>query len=164
MAEDIIVSGSLSNRKTDTEIAAAIYNALKWNEAVEDEKIKIIVEDGKVKLEGEVEWDYQRTHVTEAIQHLNGVRSVINLIRLIPKIKPKDVAEKIKKSFQRSASIDSENIIITIEGSKVILSGKVRSLAEKDDAMHAAWNAPGVIDVVDKLVIELPEIIYESDL
>ena len=64
LAEDIKVSGGLSNRKTDTEIAA-------------------------VKLEGEVEWDYQRTHVTEAIQHLNGVRSVINLIRLAPKINPK---------------------------------------------------------------------------
>ena len=80
------------------------------------------------------------------------------------KLQPKDIGRKIKKSFQRSASIDAENIHISIEGSNVILSGNVRSLAEKDDAMQAAWNAPGVTDVIDNLIIEIPESITDDGL
>ena len=80
------------------------------------------------------------------------------------KLQPKDIGKKIKKSFQRSASIDAENIIISVDGSKVTLSGNVRSLAEKEDAMRAAWNVSGVTDVIDNLVIEIPESITDEGL
>src|SRR5665647_1609924 len=157
VAEDIQVGISPGYRKTDAEIAEAVLNALKWHSAVQEEKIKIKVEDGNVKLEGEVEWEYQRTNAKAAIENLTGVRSVINFITVKPKISTTEIQKKINDAFHRSATIDSKKIIANVDGSRVILSGKVRSFSEKEDAISAAWNAPGVISVESKLEIEEPE-------
>lgn len=162
VAEEIQVGISPSFKKTDTEIAEAVLNALKWHTAVQEEKIKIKVEDGIVKLEGEVEWEYQRTNAKTAIENLSGVRSVINLINVKPKITSTDIKQKINAAFHRSATIDAGKVTVEVEGSKVTLSGKVRSFVEKEDAERAAWAAPGVISVVSKLEIEVPEFVFEE--
>jgi osmotically-inducible protein OsmY len=133
---------------------------LKWNSAVQEEKIKIKVEDGIVKLEGEVEWDYQRTQAKRSIESLNGVKMVIDLISLKPRVSADGIEEKISAAFQRHASIDAKSIDVSVSGSKVILRGKVRSFTEKDDAADAAWAAPGVTSVENHLSIEVPELAY----
>lgn len=161
VAEDIQVGISPDYRKTDTEIAEAVINAMKWHTMIPEEKIKVKVEDGDVKLEGEVEWEYQRSQAKTAIQNLTGVRSVINLITVKPKITATDIKQKISSAFQRSATIDAEKINTEIMGNKVILRGKVRSFAEKEDAEIAAWNSPGVSNVESKLEIEEPEYAFE---
>lgn len=162
VAEDIQVGISPEFRKTDAEIAEAVLNALKWHTGVQEEKIKIRVEDGHVRLEGEVEWEYQRNQAQTAIENLAGVKSVINLIGIKPKISSGDIQQKINAAFHRSANIDSGKISVEVSGSKVILNGKVRSFAEKEDAEVAAWNAPGVISVESKLEIEQPEYAFEE--
>jgi osmotically-inducible protein OsmY len=163
VAEDIEVGISPIYRRTDAEIAEAVLDALKWHTAVQEEKIKIKVEDGNVKLEGEVEWEYQRTMAKTAIENLAGVRFVINLITVKPKISPSDIQEKIIAAFHRSATVDSSKIRAEVEGSKVTLSGTVRSIAEKEDAENAAWFAPGVMSVVNKIEIEVPEYEFEEE-
>jgi len=154
VAEDIQVGISPVFRKTDTEIAEAVLNALKWHSAVQEEKIKIKVEDGNVRLDGQVEWDFQRNNAKTAIENLTGVRSVLNLITVKPKATSSDIQQKISSAFHRSATIDAEKITAEVSGSKVILYGKVRSIAEKEDAETAAWNAPGITSVENKLEIE----------
>ena len=99
VAEDIQVGISPGNRKTDAEIAEAVLNILKWHAAIREDKIKIKVEDGVVKLEGEVEWDYQRINAKTAIENMAGVRSVINLITVRPKIKASDIHQKINSAL-----------------------------------------------------------------
>ena len=159
IAEDIQIGVSPAYKKTDTEIAEAVLNALKWHTAVQEEKIKIKVEDGNVRLDGEVEWEYQRSNAKTAIENLSGVRSVINFITVKPRATATDVRQKIASAFHRSATIDAEKITTEVVGSKVVLKGKVRSIAEKEDAEIAAWNAPGVTILENKLTVEEP--VYE---
>ncbi len=162
VAEEIQVGVSPSFRKTDTEIAEAVLNALKWHAAIQEEKIKIKVEDGTVKLEGEVEWDYQRINAKTAIENLTGVRAVINAITVRPKVSSFDVQQKINAAFHRSATIDAGKIVAEVNGSKVALRGRVRSIAEKEDAEIAAWNAPGITNVDSRIEIEVPEFAFED--
>ena len=107
IAEDIQIGVSPSNKKTDTEIAEAVVNALKWHTAVQEEKIKIKVENGLVRLEGEVEWEYQKTNAKSAVANLAGVNGVINLIVVKPKIVSSAIEKRINEAFHRSATIDS---------------------------------------------------------
>ncbi|MDR3716402.1 MAG: BON domain-containing protein [Puia sp.] len=162
VAEDIQVGVSPSFRKTDAEIAEAVLNALKWNTLIPDEKIKIAVENGVVTMEGELFWEYQRNAAAIAVGTLAGVKRVNNLITIKSDISvsPSDVRQKIFAAFQRSATIDSGRVSVEVIGKRVILSGKVRSLGEKEDAVYAAWSAPGVTAVENKLSVEEEQLAY----
>lgn len=162
IAEDIQIGVSPLNQRTDAEIAAEVLNALKWHTAVQEDKIKIKVENGNVRLEGEVEWEYQRASAKAAIENLYGVKSVTNFITLKAKVTTTDIEQKINAAFHRSATIDSEKIHAEVNGSKVTLRGRVRSMAEKDDAEIAAWNAPGVTSVHSLIEINVPEYAFEE--
>jgi osmotically-inducible protein OsmY len=160
IAEDIQIGVSPVYRKTDAEIAEAVVNALKWHSAVPDDKIKVKVDDGNVTLEGEVEWEYQRISAKTAIQNLSGVRSVINLMTIKPKLNAFELEQKIMTAFKRNATVDALKVNVSTIGSKVILTGKVRSFAESEDAEDVAWAAPGVYQVENNLNIEEPELVY----
>lgn len=157
IAEDIQIGVSPASQKTDTEIAEAVLNALKWNSAVQEEKVKIKVENGVVKLEGEVEWEYQRNNAKIAIENLLGVKSVINLITVKPRTTAKDIQQKISSAFHRHATLDANQITVEVNGHKAYLYGTVRSLAEKEDAEDAAWAAPGITYIENHLKVEEPE-------
>lgn len=160
VAEEIQVGTSPGFRKTDAEIADAVLFALKWNTSIPDQKIRVKVENGVVSFEGEVEWEYQRNEVKRAVEKLTGVRSVNNFLLIKPSVKPANIKEKITAALVRSATIDSEKITVETDGGKVTLRGRVRSIAEREDAENAAWAAPGVTRVENDLVVEEEEFAF----
>jgi osmotically-inducible protein OsmY len=154
VALDIDVKLSSFGKKNDTEIAQTVLNAIKWHSTLKEDKIKVKVEDGWVTLEGEVEWEFQRIAARTLVEDLLGVTGITNLLKVTPKLSSKEIKQKISFAFHRSATIDSEKVSIEAIGNKVILTGKVRSWAEKKDAENAAWAAPGVSSVDNNIVID----------
>jgi osmotically-inducible protein OsmY len=155
VAEDIEVRYSTSKGKTDTDIAKAAVDALKWNSSVPADSIKMKVEDAWIYLTGEVKWSYQKNAAKRAVENLLGVKGVINNISLKQTVKPFEIKNRITKAFERSAELEAKNIKVEVDGHTVKLSGTVHSLAEKEEARKAAFFAPGVTKVENNLRVEL---------
>jgi len=151
IANDLEVKLSTENQRDDTEIAKAAVEALRWNISVPAEKIKVTVTKGWLTLTGDLDWQYQMRAAEHGVRHLRGVQGVSNEIHVAPRVAAKDVKQKIEAALKRSAEVDSQKISVETSESRVTLRGNVRSWAEHDDALTAAWAAPGVRTVVDEL-------------
>jgi osmotically-inducible protein OsmY len=153
VADELDVKLLGSAKRTDEDIAQACVSALKANYSVPDEKVKIVVNNGWLTLEGEVEWQYQREAAMNTVRYLTGVTGVSNNITIKTRVSPKEVKDKIVAAFHRSADIDARRIDIEARDGKVILRGNVRSWAEREAAQQAAWAAPGVTAVESNLTV-----------
>jgi osmotically-inducible protein OsmY len=115
--------------------------------------MKVIVKDGWVTLDGTAEWNYQRTRAEEAVRRISGVKGVSNLILLKPRVEPQEIKQKIEAALRRNAEVDANRITVDANGSEVILKGTVRSWVERQEAERAAWLAPGVTKVDNRITI-----------
>jgi osmotically-inducible protein OsmY len=149
VADEIEVRLSSANQSTDSEIAETATRALAMNSVVPQDAIQVTVSRGWVTLRGQVEWHYERREAERVVRNLRGVKGVSNLITLRPRTgpSPEELRKKIEGALVRSAETDAENITVSTEGSRVILSGTVRSWAERREAERVAWLAPGVTEV-----------------
>jgi osmotically-inducible protein OsmY len=153
IAEEIEVRPVGAHPTADDEIARRILDALRWNTSLPADAVKVKVQAGWVTLSGTVEWNFQRDAAARAIRDMAGVKGVTNLIMIAPKASPSDIRDRIEKALKRQAELDMQNIRVAVSDGSVTLEGKVHSLAERRVAEQAAWAAPGIREVRDRLSV-----------
>lgn len=153
IAVELNVKLAAEYKRSDSDIAQAAATALQLNSLVPDEKIQVLVENGRVTLTGEVDWSYQLASAEQCVRPLAGVRGLSNRITIKSRASSKDVGAQITAALTRQAAREAKHITVEVEGSVVTLWGKVHSLAEREAAVGAAFSARGVSRVVDKLEV-----------
>jgi osmotically-inducible protein OsmY len=138
----------------DPEIARSAVAALKAELPVSCDRIKVVVGQGRVTLEGTLEWQYQKQHAESAVRYLHGVTGVNNRLQIEPRATPKDIERRIHDAFRRSAQVDADRVRVVAHAGQITLSGTVSSWAEKEEAQRTAWSAPGVTDVTNQITVQ----------
>ncbi len=153
IAQEIEVRFPDAKKTADDQIAKRAVDVLAWNTTIPDGAIKVKVQKGWVTLSGKVDWQFQRINAMNAIRKLSGVVGVTSLIEVTPKVQAADIKSSIEKALKRSAEIEVNGIQVQVDGSKVVLDGRIHSWYERNAAERAAWSVPGVVSVKDNLAI-----------
>jgi osmotically-inducible protein OsmY len=136
----------------DEALAERCARVLEWNVHVPERSVSLKVEKGCVTLEGCVPHYHQKAAVDKALRRLAGVTDIVNLIAVKPPVQPSEVKDRILAALRRSAR-DPDTIRVHVDGDKVTLDGCVDIWSERELAERAAWSAPGVRTVEDRLTL-----------
>ena len=139
--------------RTDEDIAADAVDALKWNVAVPEDKLKIIVSHGWVYLQGVVDWNYQKHSAKIAVENIPGVKGVVNSLQIKSADYDKIEKRAIESAIHRNSSLFDKDIEVEVSGNVVTLTGSVTAHFQKEEAERIAWNSPGVWTVNNLLAI-----------
>jgi osmotically-inducible protein OsmY len=141
-------------KRQDADLRGAVLQALALD-ALIPETIDAKADDGTVTLTGSADFQFERDEAELVAGNVAGVRWLENEIELIaPSPDPHDVQHDIKKAMERDAKLDARGIDVASSNGTVTLSGTVASWAEHDAAVGAAWAAPGVRDVDDRILVD----------
>lgn len=153
IANDIEVRYPSEKKTSDDQIARRAVDVLAWDVLVPDQSIQVTVSNGWVTLAGTVHWYYEKKAAEEDVRKLSGVRGVFNQIEIKPRVKAEDVKRKIDEALKRHAEVEARGIRVTVHNDTVLLEGKVDNWDERFAVENAAWSAPGVRSVEDKLAV-----------
>jgi osmotically-inducible protein OsmY len=153
IANDVEVRLPTLDERPDPEIARDAITAIKSRVPSIAEDIKVLVHKGWLTLEGEVEWQYQRSGAENAVRRLKGLKGVTNSIVIKPRAPANEIKQKIEEAFRRSAEVDANRVAVESHDGEIVLKGAVRSWAERQEAERVAWSAPGVKRVDNQITI-----------
>ena len=141
------------DERPDPEIARDAIAQIKSELPYSWEKLRVVVKKGWLTLEGDVEWNYQKERAEAAVRRVRGITGVTNSIEVKPRAVPSEIRRKIEDALRRAAEIDASRITVETNGGEVVLRGTVRSWAERQEAERAAWWAPGVTKVDNRIIV-----------
>jgi osmotically-inducible protein OsmY len=153
LALELDVRLSPQHRRSDTDLAQDAETALKRHALVSTEAIRVTVDEGRITLNGEVDWAFQRESAEIALRHLVGLVGIANDITIRRRVVPADVVQRIREALVRQAVREAKHIDIEVNDAKVWLRGTVHSEHEREAAQGAAWSAPGVRAVINELQV-----------
>jgi osmotically-inducible protein OsmY len=139
-------------KRADAELRGDVLQALMLDSLVPD-TIDAEVDDGFVTLTGTAHWQYQRDEAERVAANVAGAYDVLDKVELKPAPSSHDVKENIEAAFKRNAKLDADELSVSTSGGTVTIKGTVSSWAEHDQAIEAAWAAPGVTDVHDRMSV-----------
>ena len=154
IANEIEVRPSERHQRDDEDIAMAAVHALEWAGKVPSDRIKVVVSEGWITLDGTTDHRFEREAAERTVRHLVGVRGVTNSIRVEPAIARTEeqkafgnIKDAIESALRRRSIVNSEQIGIEVSECVVTLTGDVRSYLERDEVERIAWMAPGISQV-----------------
>lgn len=154
IAQEIEVRYPDERKTADDDIAKRALDIMQWSAVVPREAIQLTVREGWVTLSGQVDWQFQKRAAEDEIRRLSGVSGVVNNIVIKPRVQPADVKRKIEEALRRNADVEAQGIQVSVvDGGKITLQGRVHDWHERMTAENAAWSAPGVSAVDDRLTI-----------
>lgn len=143
IAEELTVRSNWGTAN-DTDIARDAGHALEASVSVPS-TVKAAVREHRITLSGDVHWQYQREAAMQAVHYLQGVDGVVDAIVIKPAVSADNLKNAIEAAYMRNAQVESRNLSVTADGNGVVtLEGHVHTWAERDQAEHLAWSAPGV--------------------
>jgi osmotically-inducible protein OsmY len=148
---DFVVAAPMESRLSDAGLAESARTALGRHALVPADKVRAVVRNGWLLLDGEVGARVQRQAAEDAVKRLQGIRGVSNNILIESDVMAQRVSRKIDEAFIRNARLNASRISVTASNDKIILSGSVRSGVEREEAETAAWTVRGVAHVVNRI-------------
>jgi osmotically-inducible protein OsmY len=154
IAEEIEVRYPYEKKIADDEVAKRAVDILGWDSIIPDRAIQVLVRNGWVTLTSDVDWQFQKQSAEDDIRKLSGIRGVINDIAIKPRVHATDIKKKIEDALRRRLEGELKGIRTTVQdGNKVLLEGFVDNWNERQAVAVAAWSAPGVKAVDDRLSV-----------
>jgi len=150
---DLEVELPSNDWRSDRDIAKAAHNVLAWNTSIPPRRVKVAVKHGWLVLSGNVEWEYQSRAAESAMRNLVGIKGLVNLIEIKPRVEPRDVTRQIEAALRRRSFRRAKTISVVVNGGTVTLCGQLDSPSERNATRLAAWRAPGVRNVIDQTTI-----------
>jgi osmotically-inducible protein OsmY len=154
LAEELEVRAPDHKKTADDEIATRAADILDWDSALPKDRIRITAHNGWIYLEGEVDWQFQRTAAQDRVAKLTGLVGVVNNITIRNQPALPDIRRHIEEAFRRNAKIDAEQIQVAVQdGGEVVLDGNVHGWTERAAAENAVWGVSGVTKLESRLNI-----------
>jgi len=164
VANELEVKLPADTERGDDAIAHTIASIFSWNTLIPKNRLRVLVSQGWVTLEGAVDWHFQRSAAEHAVLGLMGVRGITNSITVKPVASPKDAKSRLEAALARSKREAARNLCIAVDENTLILSGPVLTPAVRDAIEAVAWKTPGIERVQNDLHVEPLEIIEFAQL
>jgi osmotically-inducible protein OsmY len=139
---------------SDSELGAAVDNAVRWAAYLPEKAVSTRVKDGWVTLSGTVHWGFQRQNAEDAVRYMKGIKGLTNTITVANRRTPADdIQANVEAALVRRYDAEDQHVLVNVDDRVVTLSGTVTNWWHRNLARKSAWNAPGVEDVRDQIQI-----------